>query len=77
MSQILPRTNCRHSKNNEAMEKARKRINSYAATRTIGMATTTTMWGSGTNVIQPDQTTNFEMKLDYGYTTAPCNTILC
>jgi hypothetical protein len=27
----------RHSKNNEAMEKARKRLNSYAATRTIGM----------------------------------------
>jgi len=37
--------------------------------------TTATMWGSGTNVIRPDQTTNFEMKLDYGYTTAPCNTI--
>ena len=36
-SQILPRTNWRHSKNNEAMEKARKRLNSYAATRTIGM----------------------------------------
>jgi hypothetical protein len=36
-TQILPRTNWRHSKNNEAMEKARKRLNSYAATRTIGM----------------------------------------
>ena len=35
-SQILPRTNWRHSKNNEAMEKARKRLNSYVATRTIG-----------------------------------------
>jgi hypothetical protein len=39
-SQILPRTNWRHSKNNEAMEKARKRLNSYAATRTIGMGGT-------------------------------------
>jgi hypothetical protein len=28
------------------------------------------MWGRGTNVIRQDQTTNFEMKLDYGYTTA-------
>jgi hypothetical protein len=36
-SQIPPRTNWRHSKNNEAMEKARKRLTSYAATKTIGM----------------------------------------
>jgi hypothetical protein len=27
--QILPRTNWRHSKNNEVMDKARKRLNSY------------------------------------------------